>query len=416
LQCTVQGISHRGEGVARVNGKVVFIPFALPGETVEIEISSEKRKYARGILHEIVESSNDRIEPLCPYYYQCGGCAYQHVQYSKELEFKKQTVMDNIKRIAKLETPVNDVIGMNNPWQYRNKVTWHIEVLPDGKKVLGYYKLGSHRVIAVKECRLLPEKINSISAVLSEHINAVGAGKDSSIVIRQSAYNHKTMVIFVNCRPDKGLLKKLDGMVDTVCEQSRDNIKTLSGSGKLLEKAGNMLFEISAGVFFQVNPLQTESLLLQVKKQLKLYGGEKVLDAYCGVGTIALNIADQVSQITGIEEFSPSIEDARQSAGLNDISNCQFTAGRCEDVLKDNKQRYDAVVIDPPRAGCKPDVIDAIIKTRAHQIVYVSCSPSTLARDLGLFAEHDYKVVEVQPVDMFPRTSHVECVVVIERG
>ncbi len=416
MQCVITGITHRGEGVTRIEGKVVFIPFALPGEVVDVEISQEKRKYSRGVIKELLESSVDRVAPRCPDFYACGACAYQHVDYLRELDLKRQVVISNMKRIGGLDVPVHPVIGMKDPWHYRNKVTWHIGMASGAQKLMGYYEAGSKRVSPIKECQLIPEKIKSISSLLADNVSSISGGEGASLVIRQSSYDKKTMVLFLDCQPDKSLVKRLNGMVDSLFIYRGSQLKHIFGPPRLLEKAGDNIFKLSPGSFFQVNPYQTEILLSKVKEYLNLQGYERVLDAYCGAGSIALNIADQALKVTGIESFPAAVEDARDNAVLNNISNCEFIVGSCENVLRTGKYKYDAVVVDPPRAGLKTEVIDAIVKTRPQRIVYVSCNPATLARDLKVFTESKYKVQEVQPLDMFPRTSHVETVVRIYRG
>ncbi len=415
MQCLITGITHKGEGVARLDGKVAFIPFALPGEIVDIKITEERKSFSRGVIENLIEKSPDRVEPLCRHYYSCGGCSYQHVNYARELELKRQVLLDAFKRIGGLDVPVHPVIGMDEPWRYRNKVTWHIGMTAGGQKSLGYYEAGSRQVIPIEECQLIPDKIQSISSLLADNVSAITGDEGASLIIRQSSYDKKTMLLFLDCQADKSLVKRLNGMVDSLFLYSGSQMKHIFGPPKLLEKAGNIIFKLSPGSFFQVNPFQSEILLSKVKEYLNLQGYEKVLDAYCGAGSIALNIADKALKVTGIESFPAAVEDARDNAGLNNIRNCEFIAGQCENVLRSGKYKYDAAIVDPPRAGLKAQVIDAIVKTRPQRVVYVSCNPATLARDLKLFAESAYKVKEVQPLDMFPQTAHVECVVLITR-
>ena len=415
MHCLITGINHKGEGVARLDGKVVFIPYALPGETVEVEIEQEKKHFARGKIQELLESSLDRENPRCPHYYACGGCAYQHVKYQRELELKRQVVVDNLKRIGGIDHPVYPVIGMDLPWCYRNKVTWHMGLNSAGKKVLGYYVAGSRDLLPIRDCLLIPQQLQAISSFFADNAGGLSGEQSASLMLRQSSYDKKTMVLFIECMPDKNLLKKLKGRIDSIYSYRHQQFKQLYGPAQMLEKAGNKLFYLSAASFFQVNPIMTEILLAKVKEYLNLQGREKVLDAYCGVGSIALNIAAQAAKVIGIEANEQAVEDARHNAELNHIDNCEFIAGLCEEVLKDRKYEFDAVVLDPPRAGLKKEVIQALIEAEPERIVYVSCNPSTLARDLKLLTADKYSVSQIQPLDMFPRTSHVECVVLITR-
>lgn len=407
MRCTIQGISHQGEGVGRVDGQVVFIPFALPGEEVEIEIKENRKSYARAVMTEIISASPDRIDPPCPHYFTCGGCAYQHVRYEKEIEYKRQIVIDSLLRIGKIDTEVQPVAAMEDPWGYRNKVTWHIGSDHHGK-VLGYYAAGTHRVIPITKCLLLPEKIQRISEFLSGVVKSIGTGRNAAITIRKSSLDDTIMLVFHECSLDKKLLKRLSGMADSIYTASREGFKHLYGLEKLNEKAGEVLFQLSPGAFFQVNPVQAEKLIHLVRKSLEHGDWENLLDAYCGVGTFTLNIADMGQKIIGVEDYPQAIDDAQNNAALNNIKNCEFITGASEKVLPELNTRFDAVVVDPPRAGLKPVVVETLIKTRPLQITYVSCNPATLARDLKGFVEAGYNVHQVKPVDMFPRTSHCE--------
>ncbi len=358
-------------------------------------------------MTKLLSASPDRVDSPCPHYLSCGGCAYQHVRYEKEIHYKRQIVKDSLLRIGKIDVEVLPVIGMEEPWGYRNKVTWHVGSNHTGK-IMGYYAAGTHQLMPVANCLLLPEKIRHISEFLSDNVRSISAGPHAAITIRKSSLDDTIMLVFHDCSLDKKLLKRLSGKVDSIYTASREGFKHLYGLEKLNERAGEVLFQLSPGAFFQVNPVQAEKLIDLVRRSLEPGGWEKLLDAYCGIGTFALNIANMGRKIIGVEDYPQAIKDADNNAALNNINNCEFIAGACEKILPGLITRFDAVVVDPPRAGLKPQVIEALVKTRPLQITYVSCNPATMARDLKAFAEAGYRVHQVQPVDMFPRTSHCE--------
>ncbi len=412
MQCAIIGITHKGEGVARINGKVVFIPFAIPGEVVEIDILEDNKSYSRGCTAALLEPSPERVDPKCLHFKNCGGCAYQHVSYERELQLKQQVVTDSLQRIGKLDIDVKPVIRVESPWEYRNKVSWHIADGDSGKK-LGYFEQATDNLLPINQCLLLPKKIQKISSFLAASLSSISAGTNSGITIRKSDDDDKIMLILENCKIDKSLLKKLSGMVDSIFTLDKQGFHHQYGLKYLTDKAGKMLFRLSPGAFFQVNAKQTDKMIDLVKNYLDLQGNEILLDAYCGAGTFSLNMAGSAAKVIGIESFPGAVEDAKDNASLNEIKNCEFIAGECEKLLPDLHTHFDAVIVDPPRAGLKAEVINAVAQTRVPKIVYVSCNPSTMARDLKRFTESGYVVKEVQPLDMFPRTTHVETVILM---
>lgn len=410
MECTINGISYDGAGVARVNGRVVFVPFAIPGETVDIDIISEKKRYSIGRLINVLESSPDRVEPACPHYYECGGCSYQHINYSVQLKYKRQVVVDNITRIGKITAQVNDTMGMDQPWRYRNKVTWHIK---NGE--LGYYAENTNELVPIKTCPLITEPLEEVSNVLAGQLSKMNNKSNGEVVIRQSSVNDDIMMVFRKLEITPSLLNLLKEYCSSIYNIEDNRFELLYGDHFLEEKINNLKFRLSPGSFFQVNHKQTLILIAKVLEYLDLKGNEDILDAYCGIGSISLPLAKACGHVTGVESFAAAIEDARLNARLNNLENCEFLSGPCEKILPRLNIEFDAVVLDPPRAGCKKEVISSITHTTPSRIVYVSCNPATLARDLAAFAEQGYVVREVQPVDMFPWTRHVECCVLLYR-
>jgi 23S rRNA (uracil1939-C5)-methyltransferase len=414
MELVIEGISHNGEGVARNEGKVIFVPYAIPGEIVLADIIEEKKKYSRALLRKIIKNSPYRTEPKCPYYYQCGGCSYQHVSYEQQLVFKKNITEETVKRIGGITVKVLDTIGMQEPWNYRNKVNWHIYESNEGIK-MGFYRNQSRQLIQINNCPLLLPKLNKLSVLIKENLPDINLQEDSSIMLRQSYDSNQVILEFINCYSDKKTEKKLTEEIDTIYEKRNGKIKLLAGEGLIKEKAGNCYFLLGAEDFFQINPRQYNSMIDTVLNYLNINKQDKVLDGYCGAGMFALNVAEKVLSVFGIDSSISAIRNARKNAELNSITNCQFAAGFCESVLSGIKEHFDRVIIDPPRTGLKPEVISSIVDTSPERIVYVSCNPATLARDFKQFTLNQYQVLAIQPIDMFPQTSHIECVVLISK-
>lgn len=412
MQCRIDSINHKGEGVARIDGKATFVPGALPGELVDVEILESKARYDQAILKNIIEASEDRISPDCFSYNGCGGCAYQHVSYRRELEIKRKIIEDSLKRIGKLSVQVDAVIGMDEPVRYRNKVVWHVI-----HRQLGYYQPLSHKLVPIDSCCLISQEMERIIKPLKKLLPSLSFTEPGEIILRQSSLDRELMVILGNLRsyPSSMTLGKLTELCSSIYGKVGTKFRLLFGQESLTEEIHGLRFKVSPESFFQVNHRQTEKIIEIVLKYLNLDGNENVLDAYCGVGSISLNLARQARSVIGIENNVQAVEDAIENATVNQLYNCEFIAGTCEKILPKLKKTFDASVIDPPRGGCRPEVIDALISTGVKTIIYVSCNPSTLARDLASFAQSGYRIARVQPVDMFPRTMHVETVVLIER-
>lgn len=440
IEIYIEKMASEGQGIAKYDGMTVFVEKAIAGEKVQAEVSKVKKDYAVAETIHILEASLYRVEPLCPVYNLCGGCQLQHMSYEGELIFKKNKIEDALKRIGSIEVKVNDVIGMNSPYYYRSKAQYPVATV-DGKAVMGFYKERSHEIVPIKECMLQNRQAENIAMEVLEFIKEFNIqvynentkqGLIRHIMTRYSKSTGETMVVIVareNNLPHKdelvNRLKKYDGFAglalninpqDTNVVLGNKNI-FLYGKSRIIESIGGLKYYISPQSFFQVNPIQTEILYSKALEFANLQGDELVIDAYCGVGTISLFLARRAKQVIGIEVVEKAVEDAKENAELNKISNTDFIAGKSEDIMKDLKNREitpDVIVVDPPRKGCDDAVLDSIIDMAPERIVYVSCNPATLARDLKKLSKK-YCIKEVQPVDMFPRTSHIECVVLLKR-
>ncbi len=410
MRCIVDGVSHRGEGVGRIEGKATFIPYAIPGETVEIEIVEQNKSYLRAKLLEVITPSEARVIPDCPHYYSCGGCAYQHMTYAKQLELKRGILQDTLQRIGKINAEVKPMLGMEDPWRYRNKVVWHLQNTGD-EVAMGYYMNDSHDLLDIDTCKLISQPMEDLSLYLKDRVTTVKARQDGSITIRESSLDGSLMAILDGLRTIPMELIESFPKLKSLYKMNGKQLSLGWGKAGFEDQVNNIRCYLSPLSFFQVNPAQTQVLYELVRDYCKPQPKDRLLDAFCGTGSIGLYLSSYVKKVTGVENYSPAVANARENAARNNINNCEFIAGACETVIPQLKQKFDLVVLDPPRAGCEEELIRSIIRIAPRCIVYVSCNPSTLARDLAIFTSSGYEVDEVQPIDMFPQTHHVECVV-----
>ncbi|OIQ60938.1 23S rRNA (uracil-C(5))-methyltransferase RlmCD [Moorella thermoacetica] len=461
---TIIGLNHEGAGIGHLqDGRVVFVPGALPGEQVLVEVVSVKRNYARGRLVQVVEASPDRVLPPCPEAASCGGCDLQHLDYRAQLHWKRRLVIDALQRLGHLgDIRVLPVLGMANPWGYRNKVRLHVR-----RGRLGFYHPGSHELAPFSRCPLLPPGLLEAARTIARLLPGLPPGLQH-VTLRQGLATGELLVVLEalpEWQGDRELAEKLAGrfpelvgVVSLAGGRSRSGPKdftgepaadysgwiktggkearraryqegfvpgrlggrpfTIYGRDYLEERLGDLRFQISAATFFQVNSAQAEVLYNQAAAFAGLQGGEEVLDAYCGSGAIALWLSRRAGRVTGVEVVPEAIVDARRNAILNNLANVRFRTGAAEVVLPrlaGKGYRPEVVILDPPRAGCDRRVLAAVATMESRRVVYVSCNPATLARDLAHLREAGFKPGPVQPVDMFPHTHHVECCVLITK-
>ncbi len=443
VQLEVTGLGHSGEGVARLDGLAVFIPGAMPGDLVTARLTEVRSTYARASLVSVDRPAPDRVAPPCPIYEQCGGCQLQHIAYPRQLDFKTQQVKDALQRIGHLDPDlVQPAIGAENPWNYRNKAQFPVGLIDmgpggTGRLVAGLYAQGTHDVIDAESCMIQSEGNNRILSAAKTLIakygytayrEQAGEGLVRHVLARTGHQTGQAMAVLVTAQRQlprsrefaADLMAAVPGLTTVVqnVNPRRTNVIlgdeniTLAGPGAIEDRLLGLTFTISPLSFFQVNPEQTGVLYGKALEFAALTGRETVLDAYCGIGTISLFLARQAGRVIGIEEAPEAVRDARENAVRNEIGNAEFRLGRVEEEapqLLAEGLRPDVVVVDPPRRGVDPAALDAFVEMAPARIVYVSCNPATLARDLAYLGERGYRCQSVQPVDMFPHTSHVEC-------
>ena len=444
IRVAMAGLGHSGEGVGRYEGLTVFVPGGVPGDTIDAKVVEVKKNYARAVLVTVVEPSPDRVVPPCPVVGECGGCQLQHIAYPSQLKLKRQQVVDALVRLGKLEgVTVHPTLGMDEPWRYRNKAQFPLGSR-SGRVVAGFFAPGTHRIIDIEQCDIQHPLGNQIMAVVKEMAQRLGVpiydeqshrGVLRHVLARVGRGTGEAMAVLVTNGPEfpngakiaRALMEQVPGVVSVVqnINPERTNVilgrksRVLAGQDYITDYIGDLKFAISPVSFFQVNPAQTEVLYGKALEYAGLTGGETVVDLYCGIGTISLFLARKSGEVVGIEVVAEAVQDARENAERNGIGNARFICGDATEAmpkLAADGVAADVIVVDPPRKGCDEPVLKAMAEMGPKRIVYVSCNPASLARDLGLLAGMGYRTMEVQPVDMFPHTAHVECVALAVRA
>jgi len=460
---TVEGVSNDGKAVGRVEGFVVFVRGGAPGDVARVRVVRARRRYAEAAIVELVQPSADRTAPRCRHFGECGGCTWQHVTYEVQLGFKRQHVLDSLERIGGFAgLSVQPVIAADEPFFYRNKMEFsfgerwlsdaEMESLRDGiPGSIDRFALGLHiplrfdRVLNIEECWLQSERSSQILHVvrsfcrergLSIYSTMTHEGYLRNLVIRESKRTGERMVNLVTSEDRPPVMEELSALllsrfsdITTICNNVTqrkalvavgESERVYHGPGYITEKIGNKLFRVSANSFFQAHTAQTEKLYDAVRQLASLVRGDVVYDLYSGTGAIALTLSDDVEEVVGVDAAESAVADARRNAALNSVRNCDFIAGDLKEKLTRDtgwlgQHRLPSVVIiDPPRAGAHEKVLQQILRLKPHRIIYVSCNPATQARDLAVLCSTGvYAIQAVQPVDMFPHTSHVENVVAL---
>lgn len=441
LELKIASFGAQGEGVAKYEGMPIFIPYALPGETIKALIVKVEKKYAFGKVLEVISASPERNKPSCPIFYQCGGCVCQHMSYAAQLAFKRNQVENCMRHIAGLDIEVRPVLGMANSWHYRNKISMPVAGTSD-TPLIGYYAQRSHRVIDTDACLLSMQPNDKVCRLIRQWMiqekippyqEETHSGLVRHIMTRINRRGQLMLVMVINGKT----LKKADILLDMLRQQvpemvsfcvssneKRGNVilgdsyQALWGQERLEDQLCGNRFFLSPLSFFQINPLQTEKLYNTALDFADLRGDETVADLYCGAGTISLMLAKKAAYVVGVEIVPDAIKDAEKNAQINNITNVSFICGATELVLPKlvgDGMRPDVIVLDPPRKGAEKSVLEAIIACGPRRVVYVSCNPATQARDARILADGGYHPQWCQPVDMFCQTAGVENVMLFAK-
>jgi len=460
IELQITDLSDSGDGVGRWDGRVVFVPDTVAGDRVRVRLVHVKPQYAHGKLQEVLEPSPHRIRPKCIVADKCGGCQWQHVDYAYQLEVKRNLVVQALERIGGIQGTIVDPVLHHDDLHYRNKATYplrraksggndvqfrrlnkNVPILksgnappPDNSVMAGYYQKGSHQLINLNQCPIQDERLNPFLAEVKQDIQKRGwslydetlhRGKLRHLGLRIGRHTGEMLLTLITKEPGLGSieeqaqewLNRYPGLVGVLVNLNPDRTnaifgretRCIAGRAYLHELCAGLTFQIRPDTFFQVNTETAEAMIQVILNELNLQGTETVLDAYCGIGTLTLPIAQRVKQAIGLEVQPEAIEQATLNAALNGFDNVTFQTGTVETLLPQLDVQPDVVVLDPPRKGCDRSVLDTLLQLKPTRIVYMSCNPATLARDLKILCSN-YTLTRVQPADFFPQTSHVECV------
>ena len=446
IEIIADNIGMNGEGVARFEGITVFCEGLLPGEKAKVQISQIKKSFMRAVVKQLITTSTERQTPPCPYYDLCGGCQLQHMNYASQARWKTLEVKEQLKRVGKLELSVNETLPAPKAFGYRNKIQLPVGK-QEGKIVLGMYQRNSHDIVDIENCPLQSPLGNRLLLavkqwLLTNQISTYDEQKHQGllrhVMIRTNQDDSQALLTFVvnglvfpiegeqisawvNQYPElKGILLNHNTKQGNTVLGEHSSV--LWGSSEMMDSIGPAEFVLTDRAFFQINRQQTQALYNIVAEYLKIINPNSILDAYCGIGSIGITMAMMLQKpklnIIGVEMVKVAVAQAKENAKRNQLGNTKYFVGRCEELLPkmvEQGLKLDCAIFDPPRQGCQPEFLHAVLKVDIAHLIYVSCNPVTLARDLVILTQAGYKVMDVQPVDMFPQTTHVETVVWMSR-
>lgn len=443
IEVTITDVSHSGDGVGRFEDRVIFVPDAVTGDRCRVRLIRVKKDYSYGQIEELLENSPYRIRPRCLVANKCGGCQWQHIEDGHQKELKYQHVKDNLVKIGQFSDPpvfpLLDIPSLTT-LHYRNKATYPLGRSSDGQVKAGYYRRQSHQIVNLNQCPVQDQRLNPLLAEIKKDIEAKGwsiyneskhQGKLRHLSLRIGRHTGEILLTLVTT---DSKLTDITTQAETwmqrypelvgVClniNPRKTNVifgeetQVIVGKGYIQEIFADLQFSLAADTFFQVNTEAAEALLSLILQKLQLQGTEILVDAYCGVGTFTLPLAKRVKMAYGIESYAKSIEQAKLNAKINQIDNIEWITGKVEDILEQLTFKPDILLLDPPRKGCDIRVIESILSHLPSRLVYISCQPATLARDLSLLCQtRNYRLKGVYPIDFFPQTPHVECLADLE--
>ncbi len=444
IEVVIEDMSETGEGIGKTDGFTWFIKDTVIGDKVQAKVMKTKKSYGFAKLEQITEPSVNRVAPKCPVAGPCGGCQLQAMDYEEQLRYKERKIYNNITRIGGFsEVLMLPIMGMDEPWRYRNKAQFPWGLDKDGNIIVGFYAGRTHTIIGCEDCLLGAEENREVLRRIKAHMEryhlmpydeATHKGLIRHTLIRKGFRTGELMVCQVingkslpHSEELVNSLLEIPGMTSISFNINKDRtnvilgdrVENLYGPGYITDSIGDVKYRISPLSFYQVNPVQTEKLYGAALEYAGLTGGETVWDLYCGIGTISLFLAQKAKKVYGVEIVPQAIEDARENARLNGLNNVEFFVGKAEEVLPEQYEKNhvyaDVIVVDPPRKGCDEACLNTIVKMAPKRVVYVSCDSATLARDMKFLAERGYKVENVRGCDMFPQGLHVETVCLLER-
>ena len=439
IKIEITALNSDGYGVGRYLGEVVFVPNTLPGETVEAHIIKCAKNYSVGKLMRVLAPSKDRIEPKCKYFYSCGGCDFQFMNYDAQSKEKCESALKNINKLSGESLTIDKIISSDEQFFYRNKAQFPIKMV-NGEVKIGFFAPRSHRIVDIDECILQQKQCNKIINVLREAINKFNVSvydeETHSGVLRHAVARNacEGLMLILVANSNKKLpqdfidfiaksLTSIKSIIQNVNTQKGNVILgndciTLWGNDFVRDEMCGITFNLRPKAFLQINTKQTENLYSRALELAQIDKDDIVFDAYCGIGIMSLMLAKKCKKLIGVEIVPEAIASAIEAAKINDVKNAEFLVGACEDVLPNlilKDQKPDVLVVDPPRAGCEESLLEAISKAEIKKIVYVSCNPSTLARDIKILSEFGYAASNLTFVDMFPQTKHIETVVLLNK-
>ena len=431
-------MGFEGEGIAKIDGYTTFIKGAITGEKAKIKMTKVNKDYGFARLMEVIKPSDNRVQPICSVFGRCGGCNLQHMTYESQLEHKENMVRTTLKKSLGYDVRVEKIIGMDKPYNYRNKVQYPVS---NGK--IGFYAGRTHSLIENEGCFIQDKLADKLAKDtfrilqkynISTYSEETGKGCVRHIITRVAKNNDNQLMLTIVTNEEK--LKHQNNIIEEIVKEypniktivqnintKRDNVIlgkkciTLYGDGYIEDKLGDYKFKISPLSFYQVNPVQTEKMYNKAKEFAELTGNEIVYDLYCGIGTISVFIADKAKKVFGVEIVEQAIDNAKENAKINNKENIEFVCGKAEDIIPvkyANGDNADVVFVDPPRKGCDLKLLETLKEMKSKKIVYISCNPATLARDLKYLTDNGYKLEKVQPYDLFPETMHCESIALLK--
>ena len=430
IKLKIDSVANSADSVGKYENFIVFVPFAVPGDEVEVLITEVRKNFSRGKMLQVLKPSTFRVKPVCPAFGECGGCHWQEIDYKKQLEYKKQIVVNAFKKFPAVK--INDVVAAKDPFFYRNKTQFPADTV---QKKLGLFSLRSHFVVDVEYCPLVSKDINAIYAEIRKYLLETGFDIPTlrHVIIRASATTREAVVTFVLKNEDFKKIHQLSAHLVKKFPEAAvlyninredtnvimgDKHFTYSKDGRISEKLDKLEYRFASISFFQTNTAQALVIFKKIREWCKGSLEKTALDLFCGVGAISLFVAKEFKEVLGVEEMGQAVLDAVANAESNGVKNCEFLNGKSERVLvKLMKQGFkpNTIILDPPRKGCEQELLNLIPKTGAENIIYLSCDVMTLARDLELLVKHGYEIEEVMPVDMFPVTYHIETLVKLKK-